>query len=221
MKYFQRIAMFLAISLFVMPACAQSPEGPLQDILQEHAEQITDPSRRTVGETLDALVATGHPDLPEFLSRWQNREAYVRDADGLFVFVEDEDADPLVLLDISTGEALGEAGSREVTQLRPNGGVRRVIGGALVQFQLGAEDAATRLDALDVIADDPEEAYLPMVEARLEVEDDPAILARLQVVLPGLIIAFAEDDQTRVDAIRTLDGNVSLDARATLNRLLS
>ncbi|MEX3016127.1 urea ABC transporter permease subunit UrtB [Gymnodinialimonas hymeniacidonis] len=220
MQHVLRIAITLAVSLFLTPA-AQAQGVSLQDILQDHAEQIADPSRRTVGETLDALVSTGHPELPDFLTRWQNREAYQRDSDGLFVYVEDEDADPVVLLDISTGEAIGTAVSREVTQLRPNGGVRRVIGGALVQFQLAAEEPSTRLAALDAIADDPDESFLPLVEARLGVEEDPTILARLEVVLPGLVIAFAQDEQTRIDAIRTLDGNVSLDARATLNRLLS
>jgi len=220
MTYRRVIAILLAISAFFAGA-ATAQDASLQDILQEHAEQISDPSRRTVGETFDTLVATGHPDLPEFLTRWQSREAYRRDADGLFVYVEDEDADPLVLLDISTGEFVGTAGSREVTQLRPNGGVRRVIAGALVQFQLGAPETAIRLEALEAIADDPDESHLPLIQARLEVEEDPAPIARLEVVLPGLIIAFAEDDAERVAAIETLAGNVSLDARATLNRLLS
>ena len=217
----------LCISTFgvgVSPAVAQETTlqaGSLQELLQTHAEQISDPSRRTVGETLDALVASGHPDLPGFLARWQEREAYRRDADGLFVYVQDEDADPLVLLDIVTGEPVGEAGSREVTQLRPNGGVRRVIGTALVQFQLGADDPVERMQALDTIADDPEEIHLPLVRARAEVEDDPAIRARMQVVLSALVIAFAEADADRIEAIETLSGNVNLDARATLNQLLS
>ena len=220
MKTLLRAAMTLAIS-FCLANTASAQDASLQDILQEHAEEIADPSRGTVGQTLTALVETDHPALPGFLTRWQNREAYQRDADGLFVYAEDEDADPLVLLDIESGEPIGTAGSREVTQLRPNGGVRRVIGGALVQFQLGAEDPATRLEALSAIANDPDESYLPMVRSRLEAEEDPAVRARLEVVLPGLIIAFAEDDAARVEAIRSLDGNVSLDARATLNRLLS
>lgn len=203
----------------VGPALAQ--DEPLQELLQTHAEQISDPSRRTVGETLDALVASGHPELPSFLARWQEREAYRRDADGLFVYVRDEDADPLVLLDISSGDVIGEAGSREVTQLRPNGGVRRVIGTALVQFQLGADDPVERMQALDTIADDPEEIHLPLVRARAEIEEDPQIRARLQVVLSALVIGFAEDDADRIEAIETLTGNVALAARATLNQLLS
>ncbi|GAB5445738.1 urea ABC transporter permease subunit UrtB [Gymnodinialimonas sp.] len=218
MKFIRLLAVF---AVLCVPAVASAQDAPLQDLLQTHAEQISDPSRRTVGETLDALVASGHSELPGFLARWQAREVFRRDADGLFVYVEHEDADPLVLLDISSGEAIGEAGSREVTQLRPNGGVRRVIGGALVQFQLGAADPVARLEALETVADDPEESYLPLLEARLDAEDDPAVRARLEIVLPSLVIAFAEADADRIAAIETLTGNVSLEARATLNQLLS
>ena len=98
-------------------------------------------ARRTVGEVLRTLADSGVPGVPEFLTRWQAREVYRRDSDGLFVYVADDDADPLVLLDVASGAEIGTAGSREVTHLRPNGGVRRVIGGALVQFQLAGRGA--------------------------------------------------------------------------------
>ncbi|MEQ8442589.1 MAG: urea ABC transporter permease subunit UrtB [Alphaproteobacteria bacterium] len=191
-----------------------------QALLQAHADQIADPSRRTVGDVLQVLVESGFAEVPEFLNTWQNRGLYQRNSDGLFVYVADDDASPLSLIDITTEEMIGTAGSREVTQLRPNGGVRRVIAGALVQFQLSADDPAKRLAALDVVADDPEESHLPLLQARMDVEQDAEVLARLEVVLPSLVIAFADDDDERVAAIQDLAGNVSLAARATLNPLL-
>ncbi|OAN77972.1 urea ABC transporter permease subunit UrtB [Jannaschia sp. EhC01] len=215
------IHLLVVLAALCIPRPVSAQDALLQDLLQIHAEQISDPSRRTVGETLDALVASGHPELPGFLARWQAREVYRRAADGLFVYVEDADSDPLTLLDISSGAAIGQAGSRDVTQLRPNGGVRGVIGSALVQFQLGAADPTARLEALDTIADDPEESHLPLLQARLAIEDDPVVRARLEVVFPAVVIAFAQDDAERIAAIGALAGNVSLEARATLNQLLS
>ncbi|MBY4892465.1 urea ABC transporter permease subunit UrtB [Rhodobacteraceae bacterium N5(2021)] len=215
------IHLLVVLAALCIPGPVSAQDAPLQDLLQIHAEQISDPSRRTVGETLDALVASGHPELPGFLARWQAREVYRRDADGLFVYVEDAASDPLTLLDISSGAAIGQAGSRDVTQLRPNGGVRGVIGSALVQFQLGAADPTARLEALDTIADDPEESHLSLLQARLAIEDDPVVRARLEVVFPAVVIAFAQDDAERIAAIEALAGNVSLEARATLNQLLS
>ena len=200
------------------PAYAQSA---FQTLLQDNAEAIADPSRRTVEEVLGTLADSNLPEVSEFLTRWSERGVYQRDADGLFVYVDDDNANPLTLLDISTGAEVGSAGSREVTQLRPNGGVRRVIAGALVQFQLEADDPAVRVSALDAIANSPDASYLPLIRARVDAEEDPALQARLAVLLPRLVIAFATDDAERVAAIESLSGNVSLDARAVLNRLLS
>jgi urea transport system permease protein len=92
----------------------------------------------------------------------------------LFVYVEDPDADPLTLIDITTGEVVGTAGSREVTQLRPNRGVQGVIAATLVQFQLSSDDPAQRLAALDAIEDDPEEEHLEILEELVAKRDRPA-----------------------------------------------
>jgi urea transport system permease protein len=139
----------------------------------------------------------------------------------LFVYVEDPDADPLTLIDITSGEVLGTATSREVDQLRPNRGVQGVIAATLVQFQLASDDPALRLAALDAIEDDPEERHLALLEGLVTTETDADVLSRVELLLPALVIAFSDDDAPRVEAIRSLAGNVSLTARGTLNPLLT
>jgi urea transport system permease protein len=201
---------------------AQQADGrDLQTILQDNSELVADASRRTVQEVLDVLVASQLPEVPEFLTRWQARELYFRESDGLFVYVEDPDADPLTLIDITSGEVLGTATSREVDQLRPNRGVQGVIAATLVQFQLASDDPALRLAALDAIEDDPEERHLALLEGLVTTETDADVLSRVEILLPALVIAFSDDDAPRVEAIRSLAGNVSLTARGTLNPLLT
>jgi urea transport system permease protein len=198
----------------------QAADTDLQALLQQNAELVADASRQTVQEVLDVLVASQLPEVPEFLTKWQAREVYQRDSDGLFFYVEHPDADPLTLLDISNGEVIGTAGSREVSQLRPNRGVQGVIGATLVQFQLGSDDPALRLAALASIEDDPEQEHLALLEGLVATETDPDVRARAELLLPALVIAFSDEDAPRVEAIRSLAGNVSLTARATLNPLL-
>lgn len=192
----------------------------LQALLQENSDLVADASRRTVQDVLDVLIASNLPEVPRFLTVWQSREVYLRESDGLFVYVEDPDADPLTLLDITTGEVIGTAGSREVEQLRPNRGVQGVIGAALVQFQLASDDPILRLAALAAIQDDPEEEHLSLLEDLIARDTDAAVLSRAELLLPSLVIAFSDEDAPRVAAIRSLAGNVSLAARATLNPLL-
>jgi urea transport system permease protein len=213
-----------AVSLLFasLQAVAQDTERrTLQLILQENSDLVANASRRSVQEVLDVLVASELPEVPEFLATWSARELYQRESDGLFVYVEDPDADPLTLLDVSTGRVVGTAGSRDVDQLRPNRGVQGVIAATLVQFRLASDDPQDRLAALDSIEDDPEESHLALLRALAETEADPDVLRRVEALLPALVIAFAEADEPRVEAIRSLAGNVSLTARATLNPLLS
>ena len=205
-----------------LSATAQTPVEPsLQDILQENSELVADASRRTVQEVLDILVESGLPEVPALLATWQARELYQRNDDGLFVYVEDPDADPLTLIDIETGEVVGTADSRDVTQLRPNRGVQGVIASTLVQFQLSSPDPAERLAALDAIEDDPQEEHLALLREMAAREEDPDVRARVEAMIPALVIAYSDEDDIRIEAIRSLEGNVSLYARATLNPLLA
>ncbi|SFQ62714.1 urea transport system permease protein [Roseivivax halotolerans] len=213
-------ALFLAVAAHKSEA--QGPEtGALQTILQENADLVANASRQTVQEVLDVLVASDLPEVPDFLATWNTRELYQRQSDGLFVYVEDPDADPLTLLDISTGEVVGTATSREVDQLRPNRGVQGVIAATLVQFRLTSDDPEDRLAALASIESDPEESHLALLRDLVETEEDGRVRRRAEALLPALVIAFADADEPRVEAIRSLAGNVSLSARATLNPLLS
>jgi urea transport system permease protein len=142
-----RFLLALAFALLGSAAMAQS----LQDLLQADPEAISDPSRRTVGEVLDRLVESGLPEVPVFLEKWQGKELYQRASDGLFVYAE-KNGDGHLLYDISTGEEVGRAGPREVKELKPNAGVRGVIGSALIEFQLSDPDPVRRTTALAAIA---------------------------------------------------------------------
>ncbi|KPQ18568.1 MAG: ABC-type high affinity urea uptake system permease component UrtB [Rhodobacteraceae bacterium HLUCCO18] len=222
-----RIALAALAGVFLsltapLPTHAQQTDGPdLQSILQDNSELVANASRRTVQEVLDILVDSRLPEVPAFLTAWQARALYQRESDGLFVYVEDPDADALTLIDITSGEGLGTATSREVRQLRPNRGVQSVIGATLVGFQLASDDPAVRLGALDAIEDDPEERHLAALEDLVATETDPDVLERAELLLPALVIAFSDDDAPRVEAIRSLAGNISLTARRTLNPLLT
>ncbi|MDG3040730.1 urea ABC transporter permease subunit UrtB [Roseicyclus marinus] len=221
----RRFIVVLAVALLALGhgprALAQDAGTGLQALLQVEADLVANASRQTVQQVLDRLIASDLPEVPGFLTRWAAREVYQRQSDGLFVYVADPDADPLVLVDIVTGAEIGTATSREVAQLRPNRGVQTVIASALVAFQLGAEDPAERLAALAAIDNAPEESHLALLRDLLATESDPDVIELAEVLLPKLVIAFDTDDADRVAAIESLAGNVSLVARATLNPLLA
>ncbi|MFW2544332.1 urea ABC transporter permease subunit UrtB [Primorskyibacter sp. 2E107] len=199
----------LAAMGLVAPAKAQD----LQTILQTHAEEVANPGRRSVGVVIDDLIASGLPQVAEFLQNWQSRDVVQDEATGLFYYAKP-------LRDVDTGETV-DLPDASLSEIRPNGGVRKVIGGALVQFQLSDPDPTRRIDALDAIARAPDPDQIEPLEASVNGEPDAAILERKQALVAMLKARFAGTTEDRVAAIQSLSGTLSLDARATLNQILT
>ncbi|MFG6559914.1 urea ABC transporter permease subunit UrtB [Sulfitobacter sp. 1A15299] len=191
----------------------------LQSLLQAHETEVVKPSRKSVGVLLDDLVASGLPQVPAFLEQWAERNVWQDDASGLFYFGA-EDGKTLALRDVDTGEET-TAPSDGYSQLRPNGGVRRVIGTALVQFQLSDPDPERRRAALESIARRSDANQLDPLVASLDGEDDPALRARKEQLANFLTARFGQAADDRIRAIESLSSDTSLEARAVLSQILS
>jgi urea transport system permease protein len=194
--------------------------GPLQALLQQHQEAVARPSRGTVRSALDALLEAELPGTAEFLRIWADRNLFAA-PDGRFFYTREGADRTLVLIDIDTGAEVGTATSREMSQIRPNAGVRQDIASALVQFELSGSDPALRRAAVEAIARAPEAVHIPLIAASLEDEDDPALANRKERLLQLLLARFAEGADQRIAAIMALAGDVSTEARRTLNQILA
>ena len=205
--------------IWLFATCSAAIAQDVQTILQTHAAEIAKPSRNSVGVVLDDLAASGLPQVPVFLEQWAEKNVWREDETGIF-FIATEEGDDLTLTDIDTGE-VSNASADGFSQLKPNGGVRRVIGTALVQFQLSDPDPARRTAALESIARRGEAAQLAPLLASIDGEDDPAILARKQQLVIFLTARFGETTEDRVAAIEALSSDTSVEARAVLSQILS
>ncbi|PTX56160.1 amino acid/amide ABC transporter membrane protein 1 (HAAT family) [Litoreibacter ponti] len=205
----------LAVCLgLAIPANAQQ----LQTLLQTHADQIAKPKRASVGVVLDDLVASGLPQVLVFLEEWSDKNVWQRDADGLF-FIAEADGETLALRDIDSGAETTGA-KDEFTQLKPNGGVRRVIGTALVQFQLSDPDLSRRESAVASIARRPEAAQLAPLLASIDGETDAGLKARKTQLANFMSARFADAPEDRIAAIESLAQDTSVEARSVLNQIL-
>ena len=193
----------------------------LQDILQRHAEEVADPGRRTVGPVIEDLVASGLPGVPGFLTAWSAREVVQRLEDGRFFLGEETGDDRLTLRDVATGEPLAtDVPEDAVEEVRPNGGVRRVIGTALVQFQLSDPDPEIRRDAVQALSRSLEPDQIAPLERSIPDESDPALKARKEQLLAYLRARYGATTEARVAALDSLAGDLSVETRAVLNQVL-
>ncbi|MDO9637713.1 MAG: urea ABC transporter permease subunit UrtB [Pseudotabrizicola sp.] len=218
-------AVFLALlSLIPLGGLAQT-SPPVADtataaaIVEENRAQIEKPSRQTIGPVITALAGSGDPQALVILSAWANRGLGIRKSDGAFVLIaESADGYALRMLD---GTDAGTAPRADITELRPNAGVRGVIATALVQFQLNDPDRARRADALTTIARDPAPELLDPLRASIEAETDPALRAQKDRLNRLLTLRFDPDSATRIAAIDSFSGDLGLDLRGALNPLLA
>ena len=190
----------------------------LQSILQTHATEIGKPSRKTVGETIDAIAASGLPQVTEFLEQWSKKNIWQR-SDGSF-FVATAAGGSLTLIGVDT-QAKTIGSKSDFKQLKPNGGVRRLISTALVQFQLLDPDLTRRETAVAAIARRPEAAQLMPLIGSIDGERDAALKARKIQLANFLSARFAKEPQDRIAAINSLSTDTSVEARAVLNQILT
>ena len=207
----------LALCLCLASVVAATAQD-LQSILQTHADEVANPSRNSVGVVLEVLVASDLPQVTGFLEAWADRGIW-QGPDGLF-FEATEQGSDLALRDLDSG-AQRVVPQTGFTQIRPNGGVRRVIGTALVQFQLGDPDLARRVSAVDAIARAPEADQLAPLLASIEGEEDAALKARKIQLANFMTASFAERAQDRIAAIESLSNDATVEARSVISRILS
>lgn len=206
----------LTLCLFAPVVSAQS----LQDALQVNADDVIKPSRSTVDTVIATLADADVEGVPSFLEDWRDKLIWQRDADGLF-FRAIEEGDGLILTDLNTGAQTTVADADGYSQAKPNAGVRRVIGSALVQFLLSDPDIERRLSALDAISRDPSADQLAPLRASLDGEPDPDVLARKAQLERQLTAQFADTPEARIAAINDLSGDVSVDVRGVISQILT
>ena len=190
----------------------------LQPILQAHADEVAKPSRSSVNGVLDDLATSGSPRAAVFLEQWAEKNVWRNEDSGHFFFAR-EKGDTLALEDIDTGKET-TAPAQGFTQIKPNGGVRRVIGTVLVKFQLSDPDPERRKSALDSIGRRGNADQLGPLIASLETEDDPDIRARKEQLINFLTARFGDDPEKRVTAIKSLSSDTSVEVRAVLSQIL-
>ena len=220
MRFISSIFAAIAVTLSLIAGSSMAlAEGEAAAIVATNTEQIAKPSRQTIGPVIAALAASGDPMAAELLGAWANRGLGQRKSDGALFLIRPE-GDQIALRAL-TGEEAGLAPKSEITELRPNAGVRGLIQTALVQFTLSDPDRAKRAEALTSIARDGSVDHLEPLRNSIESETDPQLRAQKQRLERLLTLRFDPDSASRVAAIKGFGSDLGLDLRAALNPLVA
>ncbi|MDT8857451.1 urea ABC transporter permease subunit UrtB [Paracoccaceae bacterium Fryx2] len=212
-----RLILILLFLCFTLHGPARAQEAAA--LLAENRALIEKSSRQTIGPVIAALADSGDPVAQKVLEAWVAKSLGIRKSDGAF-FLLAPDAEGWALTDLA-GTAAGTAAKSDITDLKPNAGVRGLIATALVQFQLSDPVMARRAEALTSIARDPDAAHLAPLRASVASEPDPGLAARKARLERLLTLRFDPDNAARVAAIESFGADLGLDLRAALNPLLA
>ncbi|WP_090115063.1 urea ABC transporter permease subunit UrtB [Limimaricola pyoseonensis] len=202
-----------ALGVLALALCAgTAAAGPMQDLLQRNRALIEESSRRTIAPAIEAVATSGLPQAQQVLRAWQDKALAIDAAGRFWIAGEGAPLDP-------EGELAAPEG--DLDRIKPNSGIRALLGTALVSFQLTDPDPARRMAGLDSILRDPEPELLAPLRASMAGETDPAIAARKERLERLLTMRFGEDEAARVAAIEALSGDISVEARGALNPLLA
>ena len=212
-----RLIALLLAALCLLPLPALSQEAAR--IVEENRDLIEKPSRQTIGPVIAELAASGDPMADDILSAWADKRLVIRKSDGaMFIAAVAGGGLALTALD---GTPAGTAASADVTELKPNAGVRGLIATALVQFTLSDPDPARRRAALTSIAQDPTAEALEPLRAAIDTETDPALKAQKERLERLLTLRFDPSSEARVAAIEGFGADIGLHLRGALNPLVA
>jgi len=202
-------------------AKAETPAEVFSQVLEQNIKLIQRSSVRTVQPVLDQIQETGFEGASQFLQKWQNKELWYRRSDDRFFYVSTEDKKTYQLIDIVTGNIEATVEKKDIRQVRANSGVRGLLAASLVQFQLNDPDLQVRRSSLQSIERNPKPEHLQALRVAIEKETNQEFVQRLKRLERLLTVQFDTNEVERIAALRSFDGDLKLDVRASLNPILN
>ncbi|ESZ44454.1 urea ABC transporter permease subunit UrtB [Mesorhizobium sp. RSR565B] len=161
------------------------------------------------------LAATGDPLVERPLAALAEGNLYIRKADSA-VFVGSEAADGVTLLDPLSGEKAGDAAKADITKIKVNNTLRRVIRDALGTLTLRAKDPSVRIAAADTMFKTPDAANIEPLDAAIAAETDAKVKALFEQARAASVLVSDKPEADKLAAIALIGARGDRDAVSLL-----
>jgi urea transport system permease protein len=200
------LAFFLA--LWTLPATAQSPDA-FSEALGALPQASFSDKEQIVGDLLKA----GHPQTRVALAAFLEGNL-VADASGkVWIISDGAVTDPL------TGAAAAGIVEADLSKIGTNNRLRKVLKGAIAQFDLSSPDEDVRIAAIREMRRDVDDSIVALMRARLEAETSDEVRDEIAVVL-ALADTASADAAVRLQAVQTLGGALDPEIHNRLTELM-
>lgn len=200
------------------PVVAQSA---FQDLVQSHFPNIKKGSVKTAPPIIDEILKIKGETPVRFLKTWQSKELWYRKSDELLVSVSTSDKKTYTLFDLDSQAEIGSAEKSEIKQIKPNSGLRALLGASLVASQLISDDLNVRISSLESLARNPKKTHLVPLRLAISKESNAELKEKMSRLERLLTMQYDSDTDARVAAIKSFSSDLGLDVRARLNPMLN
>jgi urea transport system permease protein len=211
-----RRAVFLAI-VVVLAAVAGPIAGPRAhaDDLRALVDALAEGDYGDTERQVNALAATGDPAAAPALEALSAGNLYVRKSDGA-VLAATPAGSGYRLSDALTGEVAGEAGRREVSKIRVNNRLRRVIRTALGALTLMSPDVRIRAAAAEAIFKSGDPDAIDLIDEALAAEQDASVAALMRHARAVAILRSDRAEEDKIAAVAVLGERGGQDSLSVL-----
>ncbi|TPL51466.1 urea ABC transporter permease subunit UrtB [Mesorhizobium sp. B2-4-6] len=161
------------------------------------------------------LTASGDPAVERALSALADGNLYIRKTDSQ-IFVGKETGDAVELIDPLSGEKATEAAKADLTKIKVNNGLRRVIRDALGTLTLRAKDPGVRLAAAATMFKTPDAANIEPLDAAIAAETVPGGKALFEQARAASVLVSDKPEADRLAAIPVIAARGDRDAVSLL-----
>lgn len=207
--------MICLLTLVIFATVQQPAFSQATDALRPLVNKLGEGGFKETEAQVGALAATGDPAVAPALEALSSGDLYLRKSDGMAV-IGMKAGSGLALTDPLTGGALGTVTTGEVTKIKVNNGLRRTIRSALGGLTLRASDPAVRLAAAGAVFKARDAEALPLLEAALAAETDPAVKAAMEQARAAAILVSDAPEAEKLAAVDMIASAGGRDALSVL-----
>ncbi|WP_192253717.1 urea ABC transporter permease subunit UrtB [Mesorhizobium caraganae] len=207
-----RILGLMLVFLMASLLPSNAAEADLRAIIAKFATGTGFAATETV---VRELAATGDPLVERPLAALAEGNLYIRKTDSA-VFVGNEAGDSVSLLDPLSGESAGEAAKADITKIKVNNTLRRVIRDALGTLTLRAKDPAVRIAAADTMFKTPDAANIEPLHAAIAAETDAKVKALFEQARAASVLVSDKPEADKLAAIALIGARGDRDALSLL-----
>ncbi|MGE0499424.1 MAG: urea ABC transporter permease subunit UrtB [Rhizobiaceae bacterium] len=201
-----------AAAILLAAGSAHADEAELRAIIAKFA---TTKNFQETEAVVRELAATGETAVERPLVALTEGELAFRKSDRA-VFIGKESGQSVQLFDPLSGESVAEAGKSEVTKIKVNNSMRRVIRDLLGTLTLGSDDPAVRAQAADTMFRNPDPASIEALDRAIAAETVDSVRTKLEQARAAAVLMSDRPEAEKREAIEIIADRADRDALSLL-----